>query len=155
MFCYLLGVDYPMTAAESRSYGQNTEETAPIFMDFGNAKGYAFENWLVAAYGKMRDFIVVGSKGSTRVDYLTPQELYIFANRIVTEGGLPVGVEDEGKRTISIPYAEPLKGELNHFRSCVVSRQNPLSDGSVGLRAVVMAEAALKSARTGCVVSMN
>ena len=156
LFCYLLGVDYPrsLVAAESRSYGQNTEETAVIVMDFGHAKGYAFESWLVAAYGRVRDMVVVGSKKSARVDYMTPQELYIFDNRIVTEGGIPVGVEDEGKRTISLPYAEPLKEELNHFISCVVSRQNPLSDGSVGLRSVVMAEAALESTRTGCVVSM-
>ena len=151
IFCYLLDAEYPesLTAACSRSCSQNIEETAQIFMDFGHAKGYAFESWLVAAYGKVRDLIVVGSKGSVRVDYLTPRELYMFDNRIVTEGGIPVSVEDEGKRTISIPNAEPLKDELKHFISCIVSRQDPLSDGAVGLRAVVMAEAALMSAKTG------
>jgi len=156
LFCYLMGADYPksLTAAESRSYGQNTEETAMIFMDFGHAKGYAFESWLVAAYSKMRDLIVVGSKGSARVDYLTPQELHIFDSRIITEEGIPVGVENDGKRTISLPDAEPLKEELKHFISCVVSRQNPLTDGPVGLRSVVMAEAALRSARTGCAVEL-
>ena len=53
---------------------------------------------------------------------------------------------------LSIPNAEPLKDELKHFISCIVSRQDPLSDGAVGLRAVVMAEAALMSAKTGKMV---
>jgi len=151
MFCYLVGVDYPesLLAAESRSYGQNTEETAVIVMDFGRARGFAFESWLVSAYGRKRDIVVVGTSRSARVDYLRPQELHIFDSRIVTEEGMPVRVEDDGNRIISLTYAEPLKEELRHFISCVVSRQSPLTDGPVGLRAVVMAEAALRSARTG------
>jgi len=156
LFCYLLGVDYPrsLTASQSMSFGQNTEETASIFMDFGYTKGYAFESWLVAAYDRMRDLVVVGSKGSVRIDYLTPQELQVFDTRITSENGIPVEVKDDGKRTVSIPYAEPLKEELKHFISCVKSRQSPLTDGSVGLRSVVMAEAALKSAGMGGAVSL-
>jgi len=151
VFCYLLGVDYPksIVAAASKSYGRDIEETAVISADFGHARGYAFESWLVPAYSKMRDLVVVGSKGSARVDYLTPQELYIFDNRIIIDEGVPVRVEDKGKHTISIPYAEPLKEEIKHFISCIISRQSPISDGSVGLRAVTMAEAALKSAKIG------
>jgi UDP-N-acetylglucosamine 3-dehydrogenase len=150
-FCYLLGVDYPKSiiAAASKSYGRDIEETATISADFGHARGYAFESWLVPAYGKMRDLVVVGNKRSARVDYLTPQELYVFDNRIIIDKGIPIRVEDKGKRTISIPHAEPLKEEIKHFISCVISRQNPLSDGVVGLRAVTMAEAALKSAKIG------
>lgn len=151
MFCYLLGVDYPksITATASKCYQQDIEETAMLSADFGYARGYALESWLVAAYSKMRDLVVVGSKGSARVDYLTPQELHVFDTRIISDKGMPVRVEDKGKRTISLPYAEPLKEELKHFISCIVSRQNPLSDGEVGLRSVIMAEAALKSAKTG------
>jgi predicted dehydrogenase len=150
-FCYLLGVDYPksIVAAVSKSYGGDIEETAMISADFGHARGYALESWLVPAYSKMRDLVVVGSKGSARVDYLTPHELYMFDNRIIIDEGIPVRVEDKGKRTISIPYAEPLKEEIKHFISSIISRQSPTSDGYVGLRAVTMAEAALKSAKTG------
>lgn len=156
MFCYLLGVDYPrsIVAAASKTYGQDIEETAMLSADFGSARGYAFESWLVAAYSKMRDLVVVGSKGSARVDYLTPQEFYVFDNRITVENGLPVRTEEKGKRTITLPYAEPLKEELKHFISCVTSRKDPLSDGSVGLRAVIMAEAALKSASTGGAIAV-
>ena len=151
IFCYLLGVDYPesIIAASSKTYGQDIEETAMLSADFGSARGYAFESWLVAAYSKMRDLVVIGSKRSARVDYLNPQEFNVFDNRIIIENGLPIRAEDEGKRTITLHYAEPLKEELKHFISCVTSRKNPLSDGPVGLRAVIMAEAALKSAKAG------
>lgn len=156
MFCYLLGVDYPksLMAALSKSYGQDIEETAIITMDFGHARGYALESWVVPAYGKRRDLVVIGSQRSAKIDYLNPQELHIFDARIITKNGTPVRVEDEGERTISIPYAEPLKEEFRHFLSCISSRCRPLSDGLVGLRAIVMAEAALTSAATNKAVML-
>ena len=92
---------------------------------------------------------MVGSRMSARVDYLKPQELCLFDTRIITENGVPSSVEDKGERMISIPYVEPLKEELRQFISCVNSRQKPLADGSVGVRAVAMAEAALTSAKIG------
>jgi len=151
LFCYLLGVDYPqsLTAVASKSFNSEIEETAMITMDFGYTKGYAFESWLVSAYGKLRHLAVIGSECTARVDYLNPQELHLFDTKVVTDNGIPVRCEDNGQRTISIPYAEPLKEELKHFISCVTTRQSPLSDGQVGLRAVTMAEGALKAAGTG------
>ena len=148
MFCYLLGVDYPksLIATTSKVYSQDIEETAMLVIDFGDVKGYAFESWLVPAYGKRRDLVVVGDKMSARVDYLKPQELYLFDARIITKGGVPVSIEDKGRSIVPVPYVEPLKEELKQFISCVNSRQKPLSDGLVGVRAVVMAEAALASA---------
>lgn len=58
-------------------------------------------------------------------------------------------VDDSGETAIAIPYAEPLKEELKHFLQCLDSREAPVTDGPVGLGAVVMAEAALESVRTG------
>jgi UDP-N-acetylglucosamine 3-dehydrogenase len=55
---------------------------------------------------------------------------------------------------ISLPHVEPLKEELRQFISCVNSRQKPLADGLVGMRAVAMAEAALTSAKKGKAVAL-
>lgn len=156
MFCYLLGVDYPksLIAMASKVYSQDIEETAMLAVDFGDAKGYAFESWLMPAYGKRRDLVVVGSKMSARVDYLRPQELYLFDIRLTTEKGIPVAVENNGNRIVSLPCAEPLKEELKQFMFCVNSRQRPPTDGLVGLRAVVMAEAALASAEISKAVTL-
>lgn len=106
------------------------------------------------AYGKRRDLVVVGSKMSARVDYLRPQELYLFDIRLTTEKGIPVAVENNGNRIVSLPCAEPLKEELKQFMFCVNSRQRPPTDGLVGLRAVVMAEAALASAEISKAVTL-
>lgn len=156
MFCYLMGVDYPeaVTAVTGQVFRQDIEETAMLAVDFGAVKGYAFESWLVPGQGKRRELLVVGSRMSARVDYLKPQELRLFDTRIVTENGVPASVEDKGERVISIPHVEPLKEELRQFISSVNSRQKPLADGLVGLRAVVMAEAALASAKTGKAVPL-
>jgi len=151
MFCYLVGVAYPrtVTAVASKVYSRDIEETAVLAVDFGDIKGYAFESWLVPGHGKRRDLLVVGSKMSARVDYLKPQELLLFDTSVVTENGIPTSIEDKGERVIPLTYAEPLKEELRQFLSCVDSRQKPLADGLVGMRAVVMAEAALTSSETG------
>ncbi len=156
MFCYLLGVDYPksLIAATSKVYSQDIEETAMLVVDFGAVKCYAFESWLVPGYNKKRELVVVGSKMSARIDYLKPQELYLFDVRVINEGGVPVRIEDKGNRVVPLPYAEPLKEELKHFVACVNSRQKPLSDGLVGLRAVAMAEAALSSAEAGRAIAL-
>jgi len=151
IFCYLMGVDYPesVTAVTSKSYSQDIEETAMLAVDFGDVKGYAFESWLIPGHGKRRNLLVVGSQMSAQIDYLKPQELCLFDTRVITENGAPTSIEDKGELVISISYVEPLKEELGQFISCVNSRQKPLADGLVGVRAVAMAEAALTSARTG------
>ena len=78
----------------------------------------------------------------------------MFDTRVITENGAPTSIEDKGERVISIPHAEPLKEELRQFISCVDSRQKPLAHGSSGLRAVVMAEATLSSAKLGKAVTL-
>ncbi len=151
MFCHLIGVDYPgsVTAVTSNAHSPDIEETAMLAVDFGHAKGYAFESWQVPGHGRRRDLLVVGSNKSVRVDYLKPDELCLFDIKVITEDGVPVSVEDKGEEVIPLPHAEPLKEELRHFISCVNSGHRPLTDGLVGLRAVVMAQAALTSAATG------
>ena len=151
MFCHLMNVDYPKSVlSDTRCTLQpGIEETATISMDFGSATAYAFESWLMPASGKQRDLIVVGSEKVAKIDYLKPQELQMFDIRIAEQdfdAKTNFSVEDEGSYTIPIPYAEPLKEELKNFIHCIQSRDNPLSDGSIGMRAVEMAEAALKSA---------
>jgi len=155
LFCYLTGLDYPenLLAATSHTYSQEVEETAVIFMDFGRAKGYAFESWLVPVLDKKRELVVVGSKMSALIDYLKPEELRLFDVRLVTHDGLPAYIENKDNQVVSLPYAEPLKEEIRCFISCVNSRRQPPSDGPVGLRAVVMVEAALESAKIGKAIS--
>jgi len=158
MYCYLMNVMYPKSifASISVCLQKEIEETAMISLDFGDVKGYAFESWLMPSSGKQRDLIIVGSEKSAKIDYLKPQELRIFDIRIaenISGGKINYNVDDEGSYTIPIPYAEPLKEELNHFIHCIKTREKPISDGMVGMRAVIMAEKALESARTGKMIT--
>jgi len=154
MFCYLMDKEYPdsILAATGYSLQPDIEETAMITMNFGSTRAYAFESWLMPAYGKQRDLVVVGSEKSAKIDYLQPQQLQIFDIRIAEQefnDEISFNVENEGTYTIPIPYAEPLKEELNHFIHCIDTRARPISDGTIGLHAVIMVESALESARTG------
>lgn len=149
LFSYLLNCDYPdwLVVTSSAVFLPDVEETCMIVMNFDNMKGYAFESWLVSAYGKKRDLVVVGSKKSARVDYLNPKELHFFNTNVAVDGVKPIDVVDGGEQIVSIPYAEPLKEELKHFISCIEGRKTLESDGTIGMRAVVMAEAALQSSK--------
>ncbi|MEA1984383.1 MAG: Gfo/Idh/MocA family oxidoreductase [Euryarchaeota archaeon] len=154
MFCHLVDKEYPdsILATTRCNLQPDIEETAMITMDLGDTTAHAFESWLMPAYGKQRDLVVVGSEKAAKIDYLKPQELQIFDVRIAEQdfnGTTTFSVENEGSYTIPIPYAEPLKEELGHFVDCIQSRNTPISDGVVGMRAVKMAEAVLRSAREG------
>jgi UDP-N-acetylglucosamine 3-dehydrogenase len=52
------------------------------------------------------------------------------------------------------PMQEPLKLELRHFANCVLGKEKPLINGLDGLRALRIAEAALKSSVTGKIVRL-
>ena len=65
-----------------------------------------------------------------RLDYIT-QELWIEAAK---ENLQP-----------KYPWQEPLKLELQHFSDCIMKKQKPMVTGADGLRALSIAEAAIKS----------
>jgi UDP-N-acetylglucosamine 3-dehydrogenase len=50
---------------------------------------------------------------------------------------------------------EPLKLELQHFANCITKKERPLITGLQGLRALRIAEAALKSSATGKIVKLK
>lgn len=53
------------------------------------------------------------------------------------------------------PWQEPLKLELQHFANCISGKEKPLIRGVDGLKALMTAEAALKSSMTGKVVKLK
>ncbi|MEO0190866.1 MAG: Gfo/Idh/MocA family oxidoreductase, partial [candidate division WOR-3 bacterium] len=75
-----------------------------------------------------------------KLDYIT-QELII----------------EKAKETIQprIPWQEPLKLELQHFVNCIFGKGKPIITGIDGLKAIKIAEAALKSSKTGKLVKLK
>ena len=105
------------------------EDYAQIMLTYKDGKSAFIEsNWLTPY--KTRTLTVTGSDAIMRLDYIT-QELWIEAAK---ENLQP-----------KYPWQEPLKLELQHFSDCILKKQKPMVTGADGLRALTIAEAALKS----------
>jgi UDP-N-acetylglucosamine 3-dehydrogenase len=115
------------------------EDYAQIMLTFEGGKSAFIEsNWLTPY--KTRTLVVTGSKAIMKIDYIT-QELTI----------------EDAKETKQprYPWQEPLKLELRHFANCILKREKPLITGMDGLKALQIAEAALKSSKTGRAVKLR
>jgi len=115
------------------------EDYAQIMLTFEGGKSAFIEsNWLTPY--KTRTLVVTGSKAIMKLDYIT-QELTI----------------EDAKKTIQprYPWQEPLKLELQHFANCILKKEKPLITGTDGLKALQIAEAALKSSATGKAVKLR
>jgi len=105
------------------------EDYAQIMLSYKDGKSAFIEsNWLTPY--KTRMLIVTGSEAIMKLDYVT-QELMV----------------EDAKETVQPRYAwqEPLKLELQHFVDCILERKKPLLTGVDGLKALQIAEAALRS----------
>lgn len=115
------------------------EDYAQIMLTYESGKSAFIEsNWLTPY--KTRTLNVTGSEAIMRLDYIS-QELWI-----------------ESKKESVQPrfgFQEPLKMELQHFAECVLEKKVPLVTGLDGLRALQVAEAALKSSAKNTVVKLK
>jgi UDP-N-acetylglucosamine 3-dehydrogenase len=115
------------------------EDYAQIMLTFeGEKTAFIESNWLTPY--KTRILIATGSEAIMNLDYIT-QELRI----------------ENAKETLQprYPMQEPLKLELRHFANCVLEKEKPLITGVDGLRALRIAEAALKSSTTGRIIKLK
>ena len=105
------------------------EDYAQIMLTYEDGKSAFIEsNWLTPY--KTRTLTVTGSDAIMRLDYMT-QELWI----------------EDPKENLQprFPWQEPLKLELQHFADCITAKKKPLITGVDGLKALQIAEAALRS----------
>jgi len=115
------------------------EDYAQIMLTFKGGKNAFIEsNWLTPY--KTRILVVTGSQAIMKLDYIT-QELTI----------------EDAKETVQprLAWREPLKLELQHFANCILKKEKPLITGMDGLKALRIAEAALKSSATGRVIKLK
>jgi UDP-N-acetylglucosamine 3-dehydrogenase len=115
------------------------EDYAQILLTFERGKTAFIEsNWLTPY--KTRTLVATGTDAIMSLDYIT-QELKI----------------ENMKETVQPRHTavEPLKLELRHFANCVLEKEKPLITGLDGMRALRIAEAALKSSATGKIVKLK
>jgi UDP-N-acetylglucosamine 3-dehydrogenase len=115
------------------------EDYAQIMLTFKGGKSAFIEsNWLTPY--KTRTLIATGSEAIMNLDYIS-QELTV----------------ENAKETLKprYPMQEPLKLELQHFARCIMKKDEPLITGLDGLKALRIAESALKSSATGRIVKLQ
>lgn len=115
------------------------EDYVQIMLTFSHGKSAFLEaNWLTPY--KTRSLTVTGSEAIISLDYIT-QEMTI---------------ETFGQTlTPRHEWTEPLKLELKHFVDCVLNKKTPIVTGIDGLKALKIAEAALKSAATERLITLK
>jgi UDP-N-acetylglucosamine 3-dehydrogenase len=115
------------------------EDHAQILVTFKKGATALIEaNWLTPY--KIRKLVVTGSQAIMTLDYIT-QEI------IIETAGQTVAPRYEVK--------EPLKLELQHFANSVLEHKEPAVSGIDGLRALQIAEAALKSAQSNMAIKLK
>jgi len=115
------------------------EDYAQIMLTYKDGKSAFIEsNWLTPY--KTRMLTVTGSDAIMRLDYMT-QELWI----------------EDPKENLQprYPWQEPLKLELQHFADCILEKKKPLITGVDGLKALQVAEAALRSSTKNRAIKMS
>jgi len=151
IYSYLLNEEPDEIMATTGShFVSGIEEEAFIFMKFDETDGYIMESWNFPMEGKIRELVVVGSQSAARIDYLKPDEIVIYDAAVVDEG-----IKNEGKFIKRIDYVEPLKAELMDFVESIKNSRKPKADMYVGMNAVKMIEAAIKSAKEGRKIGMK
>jgi UDP-N-acetylglucosamine 3-dehydrogenase len=115
------------------------EDYAQIMLAYKDGKSAFIEsNWLTPY--KTRMLTVTGSDAIMKLDYMT-QELWI----------------EEPKENLQPRYSwqEPLKLELQHFADCILEKKKPLITGVDGLKALQVAEAALRSSEKNRAIKLR
>ena len=112
-------------------------------LQFNNGvKAHIFVSWLHPY--KEQKLVIVGSKAIVVFDDVSIEKLFLYPYSIEwKDGKIPIAKKADC-RIVKCEKGEPLKLELEHFVSCIQSRQNPKTDGEEGLRVLSVLEAASK-----------
>jgi UDP-N-acetylglucosamine 3-dehydrogenase len=155
LFRFLLGCSPRRVHAVMRNFlgraGEMDDESL-IVLEYDRGAGAPILATVEAGYhlpGKVRELTIVGKDASAICDYNVAQyKIKTFENRHVSQGGAIKAMEG-AMHQLEFPPEEPLRAELAAFLNAIGTRTAPLVDGTDGMEAVRVVEAALESARTG------
>jgi UDP-2-acetamido-3-amino-2,3-dideoxy-glucuronate N-acetyltransferase len=112
---------------------ETISDTAQVDLSFGNGvRGHIFVSWLHPF--KEQKLVVIGDKGMAVFDDRAAwsEKLTVYRHQIDWKGGVPVPNAADAE-PVSLPDAEPLKLECQHFLDCVATGDTPRTDGREAL----------------------
>ena len=155
LFRFLLGRSPRRVHAIMRNFmGREDEmdDESLIVLEYDRNGGAPILATIEAGYhlpGKVRELTIVGRNSSAICDYNVAQyKIKTFENEHIAEGG-EIKAKEGAVHQLEFPPEEPLRAELTAFLDAIETRRPPLVDGSDGMDAVRVVEAALESARPG------
>ncbi len=125
------------------------EDHANLLIDFeGGATGFVEVNWLTPM--KVRKLALTCSKNFVEVDYMEQSALVCSSSfQSIDKGNLYNVPLEFDLRRIALKKEEPLKRELKDFVSAAEKGTSPLVSGEDAVHTLRIAEAALRSMRSG------
>lgn len=114
-------------------------------LDFSSGlKAHIFVSWLHPF--KEQKLVVVGDQKMAVFDDTLSwdEKLLIYPHHVKWENNVPVPARGTPER-VSIPYAEPLKMECEHFLNCLKNGKQALTNGEEGLRVLKVLNASERS----------
>jgi UDP-2-acetamido-3-amino-2,3-dideoxy-glucuronate N-acetyltransferase len=142
---FLLGEMPTEVGAHGGSYLQThvADVTMTTFSFADGVQGHIFVSWLHPFKEQM--LVVVGDKKMAVFDDVSKdRKLVLYPHRIDWVERLPVARKAEGE-VVPLEAGEPLKSECAHFLDCILTRQQPRTDGAEGLRVLQVLEACQRS----------
>jgi UDP-N-acetylglucosamine 3-dehydrogenase len=129
--------------------GLEFEDHANILIDFDKgATGFVEVNWLTPM--KVRKLALTCSKNFVEIDYMEQSAQVCSSSFKPFEAGNLFNVPLEfDLRRIALRKEEPLRRELNDFVDAVKKGRPPLVSGESAVKTLRIAEAALRSVRSG------
>jgi UDP-2-acetamido-3-amino-2,3-dideoxy-glucuronate N-acetyltransferase len=120
----------------------NVHDVTTTHLSFKNGmQAHIFVSWLHPY--KEQKLVVVGDRGMAVFDdgLLWCEKLKLYPHQVTWVNGLP---QPEKAEVVRVPLeeAEPLKLECQHFIDCIITKENPRTDGEEGLRVLAILEQA-------------
>jgi UDP-2-acetamido-3-amino-2,3-dideoxy-glucuronate N-acetyltransferase len=121
-------------------------DTTLTFLEFaGEVRAQVYVSWLNPF--KEQKLTVVGSNGIAVFDDTRPwsEKLQIYRQYLTWTNGQDPTPSQAKPEPVSVPEAEPLRAECQHFLNCCQERRTPRTDGAEGLRVLQVLQAAQRS----------
>lgn len=133
----------------------NYEDHATIVLNFKNGLCGVIEvNWLTPI--KIRKLFLTCNKSSVEADFINQTVQTSSSSFEDVDDANLFNIPLQNKiSTMDLQKKEPLKNEITDFAEAITKNKKPLVTGYDGLMAVKIAEAAVKSSKTGEVIKID